>query len=242
MKRCVALFLAAGVSAALSAAFLNGEDVPANTPPKGFTRRSTASRWRAGPVPLADVRKRAKMTAAEQEEAAEGVRREGHAALEGRGRRAVYDGQGANLATVKDYTDFELMADWKIEAGGDSGVYLRGVPQVQIWDSATLTDKLAEDKDKGSGGLWNNPKGSAGKDPAKNADLPPGQWNSFRIVMKGDKVSVTLNGQLVVDKAPLTAITPLPEKGPIELQQHPKQDGKLGKIQFRNVYIRELTE
>ena len=64
--------------------------------------------------------------------------------------------------------------------------------------------------------------------------------------MKGEKVSVKLNGVLVVDVVALENIwekgKPLPEKGPIELQQHPKQDGKFGKIMFKNIYIKELPE
>ena len=46
----------------------------------------------------------------------------------------VFDGKGDSLCTTRDFGDFELLADWKIENGGDSGVYLRGSPQVQIWD------------------------------------------------------------------------------------------------------------
>src|SRR5207245_2960829 len=50
----------------------------------------------------------------------------------------VNDGQGGNLATASDYGNIELWIDWKIEPKGDSGVYLRGMPQVQIWDSDAL--------------------------------------------------------------------------------------------------------
>jgi hypothetical protein len=158
----------------------------------------------------------------------------------------VNDGQGGNLATVKDYADFELWVDWKIEPKGDSGIYLRGEPQVQIWDSDSLDPKKYEKEyGKGSGALWNNSK-PEDKVPLKKADKAPGEWNTFHIVMKGGKVTVKLNGELVVDKVALENIwekgQPLPEKGPIELQQHPKQDGKFGKIMFRNIYIKELSE
>src|SRR5262249_15347190 len=87
-----------------------------------------------------------------------------------------YDGKGNNLQTVKDYGDFELWVDWKIGKKGDSGIYLRGHPQVQIWDNPT-----------GSGGLFNNQKNP--KDPLKVADKPVGEWNTFRIIMKGDRVT-----------------------------------------------------
>jgi 3-keto-disaccharide hydrolase len=147
---------------------------------------------------------------------------------------------GVNLQTAKDYGDFDLMVDWKIEKAGDSGIYLRGTPQVQIWDSDNLPASIREvDAHTGSGGLWNNPKGSKGKQPLKNADKPVGQWNTFHIVMRGDKVTVKLNGELVVDDAPLApykafGFDKLPEKGPIELQYHGD------KLWFKNVYIKEL--
>ena len=92
-----------------------------------------------------------------------------------------------------------MYVDWKIPPKGDSGIYLRGNPQVQIWDSDTLGDNLADDRGTGSGGLWNNPKESKGKEPLVKADKPVGEWNTFHIVMKGDKVTVFLNGEKVVD-------------------------------------------
>jgi hypothetical protein len=154
------------------------------------------------------------------------------------------DGLGYNLATAKDFGNFELYVDWKIEPQGDSGIYLRGEPQVQIWDSDALGGNLAADKGKGSGGLWNNPKGSKGKDPSKKADKAPGEWNTFRIIMKGKNVTVFLNGEKVVDDAELVPIygKELPGKGPVELQQHYRNDGKPGNIWFKNIYIKELPE
>ena len=121
--------------------------------------------------------------------------------------RASSRRRGCSLQTAKDYGDFEWHVDWKIEKAGDSGLYLRGQPQVQIWDSDNLTEGLKADKGTGSGGLWNNPlpKGadpkSIGKMPLKKADKPVGEWNTFKIVMKGDKVTIHLNGELVVDNA-----------------------------------------
>jgi 3-keto-disaccharide hydrolase len=158
----------------------------------------------------------------------------------------VNDGKGDNLATVKHYRNFELMLDWKIEPKGDSGVYLRGIPQVQIWDSDSLDQKrFALEYGKGSGALWNNPD-PKDKVPLKRADKPAGEWNSFHIVMKGDKVTVKLNGELVVDNVTLANVfekgKPLTVRGPIELQRHPKQDGTLGKLWFKNVYIKELPD
>lgn len=145
---------------------------------------------------------------------------------------------GVSLQTVKDYGNFELMVDWKIEKKGDSGIYLRGQPQLQIWDSDNLAENLKADWGTGSGGLWNNPAGDPAKQPLKKADKPVGQWNTFHITMIGDEVTVKLNGVLVVNKGKLPNYffrgKPLPAKGPIELQYHGDP------LWFTNIYIKEL--
>jgi hypothetical protein len=134
-----------------------------------------------------------------------------------------YTGKGGkNLATAKNYKDFEMWVDWKITKGGDSGVYLRGKPQVQIWDNK-----------EGSGGLWNNPKGAPGKEPLVVADKPIGEWNTFYIKMVGDKVTVKLNDKLVVDNAQMLE-GKVPAEGPLELQIHGSP------LWFRNVFVKEL--
>lgn len=96
----------------------------------------------------------------------------------------VNGGNGAYATTEKDYGDFELLLEYKTVPLADSGIYLRGVPQVQIWDY-TEKAKFSIGANKGSGGLWNNSPGAPGKDPLVLADKPFGQWNSFRIVMVG---------------------------------------------------------
>ena len=146
-----------------------------------------------------------------------------------------YDGRkGAkNLATAKDYKDFEFWCEWKITKAGDSGIYLRGKPQVQIWDSSILEGSLKADRDKGSGGLWNNKPGSEGKEPLVNADKPIGEWNSMYVKMVGARVTVILNDKKVVDNA-LFLNGEIPAKGPIELQVHGTP------LWFRNIYVREL--
>jgi hypothetical protein len=144
-----------------------------------------------------------------------------------------FDGKGHSLCTAKDYSDFEMLVDWKIEAGGDSGIYLRGTPQVQIWDTANR--KVGAQV--GSGGLYNNKKGAS--KPLKLADKPVGQWNTFRIIMTGEMVTVYLNGELVVDNVVMENYwerdKPIYPNGQIELQSH----GSL--LYFRNVFIREIT-
>jgi hypothetical protein len=149
----------------------------------------------------------------------------------------VNDGQGAYATTEKDYGDFELLIEYKTVAKADSGIYLRGVPQVQIWDS-TEKEKASIGADKGSGGLWNNSPGAPGKDPLVLADKPFGEWNKFRIVMIGARVSVWLNEKLVVDAATLENFydrnVAVPARGPIELQTHG------GEIRWRNIFLREI--
>ena len=110
----------------------------------------------------------------------------------------VNDGQGAYLTTDKDYGDIELLVDFKIGPKGDSGVYLRGTPQVQIWDF-TEPSYARIGADKGSGGLWNNSRRRAGKDPLVLADKPIGEWNTFRIIQVGERTTVYLNDKLVVE-------------------------------------------
>ena len=138
------------------------------------------------------------------------------------------------------------MVDYKTVPGADSGIYLRGVPQVQIWDTTEKAGKWKLGADKGSGGLWNNGKaGAPGRDPLVHADKPLGEWNSFHITMRGTIVTVVLNGKLVVDKAPLNNFwdrktplskrKPLIKRGPIQLQTHG------GEISWRNIYVKELS-
>ncbi len=150
----------------------------------------------------------------------------------------INDGKGLYLTTDKNYGDFEFLIDYKTVAKADSGIYLRGVPQVQIWDYTKEGGKWKIGADKGSGGLWNNSKGAPGKDPLVLADKPFGQWNRFRIVMTGSHVTIWLNDKLVVDHAVLENYFDrkggLPAKGPIQLQTHG------GEISWRNILIREI--
>ncbi|NIP98065.1 MAG: DUF1080 domain-containing protein, partial [Akkermansiaceae bacterium] len=69
----------------------------------------------------------------------------------------------------------------KVAPGSDSGIYLRGTPQVQIWDTTEAAGHWRHGAHKGSGGLWNNGAGAPGRDPLVHADHPPGEWNRMRI-------------------------------------------------------------
>jgi len=156
------------------------------------------------------------------------------------------DGHGKYATTEKEYGDFELLVEYNMAPKGDSGIYLRNVPQVQIWD-ATDPDGGKLGREKGSGGLWNNAAGHPGKDPLVLADKPAGEWNKFRILMVGSRVSVWLNEKMVVDHAILEnyydnndkslapeARRPIPARGPICLQTHGAP------IRWRNIFIREI--
>ena len=115
----------------------------------------------------------------------------------------VNDGHGVFLSTEKDFRDFELWIDYKTVPEADSGIYLKGTPQIQIWDTTEAGGKWDIGADKGSGGLFNNSPKSTGRDPLVKADRPFGQWNRFRIRQIGERTSVWLNDQLVVDHARL---------------------------------------
>ncbi|MDR0535695.1 MAG: DUF1080 domain-containing protein [Puniceicoccales bacterium] len=147
----------------------------------------------------------------------------------------VNDGAGPFLATTKNYGDFELIVDYKTVPKADSGVYLRGYPQVQIWDS-TNPREFKNGAQKGSGALWNNSR--EGRFPLNKADLPFGEWNRLRILMVGSRVWVWLNGKPTVLGAVLEDYldrrTPILPRGPILLQTHG------GEIRWRNIFIREI--
>lgn len=173
--------------------------------------------------------KRAKLTPgqlAEEQAKADAIMRKHWRVVDG---VLEFDGGGFSLVTVRDYADFELLVDWKIiHPHGDSGIYLRGSPQVQIWDP--------QQRKVGSGGLFNNKKNP--KSPTKIADNPIGQWNTFRIKMIGERVTVHLNGELVVDEVIMENYwdrnLPIFPAEQIELQCHGDP------ICFRNIFIRKI--
>lgn len=148
----------------------------------------------------------------------------------------LYIGHGwDNICTVKDYADFELLVDWKLDPSGkepDAGVYLRGAPQVQIWD-IRRTDVGAQ---VGSGGLYNNKKNPS--TPTSVEDNKLGEWNTFRIIMRGEKVTVWLNGTKVVDNVVLENYwdrnLPIFPREQIEMQAHGSR------CYFRNIYVKQL--
>ncbi len=205
--------------------FLASGSFSAAQAPAGFTPLFNGKDLTGWKGLVADPPKRARMSQeelAKAQEAADQRMRDHWKAADG---VLVFDGKGDNLCTARDYGDFELLVEWKILKDGDSGLYLRGSPQVQIWDRAD-----------GSGGLYNNMKNPS--KPLVNADKPVGEWNAFRIKMAGDRVTVHLNGVLVADNVVMENYwerdKPIYPTGAIELQNHGNT------LYFRNLFIQEL--
>lgn len=178
---------------------------------------------------------------------------------------------GKDLWSAKEYKDYILYVDWRIkevpwknpnvplilpsglhkrdEKGNeitmlvpdsDSGILQRGYPKCQanIWGwpigSGEVYGYRTDDKMP--------PEVRRGATPKTNADRNIGEWNTFKITMKGDRMTVELNGILVIENAQMPGI---PEKGPIGLQHHgSKKDGQWvsppSLVQFRNIYIKEI--
>ncbi|MFC1782387.1 DUF1080 domain-containing protein [Planctomycetota bacterium] len=202
-----------------------------NESPPGFTALFNGKDLTGWKGLVADPPKRAQMSpeelAATQKEA--DAKMHEHWKVEG--GVLVFDGKGASLCTIRDYEDFEMLVDWKIGPNGDSGIYLRGSPQVQIWDPAQWP--------QGSGGLYNNQKPENPRDPLVCADNPIGSWNTFRIIMVGERVTVYLNGKKVVDNVVMENYwerdKPIYPVGQIELQSHSSP------LYFMNIFIREIS-
>ncbi len=176
-----------------------------------------------------------------------------------------------SLWTKEEFGNFVLLIDWRIKKttglypmkiiqpdgsykrdkngkvivlmrpNADSGIYLRGniKSQVNIWCWPC-----------GSGEVWGYrtdprmpPEVRAACVPKVKADNPVGQWNTFKITMIGDRLTVELNGKTVIENAQLPGV---PARGRIGLQHHggPRKNGELSPasslVQFRNIYIKEL--
>lgn len=180
-------------------------------------------------------------------------------------------GGDKGLWSDKSFGDFELHVEWKIkekkgiyntpivlpdgsykldedgkrvveaQPGADSGIYLRGVgkAQVNIWCWPIGSGEVYGYRNK-----QDDPEVRKGVTPKLNADNPVGEWNTFHITMKGDRLTVVLNGKKVLDNAQLPGV---PEEGPIALQHHggydeanDKWNGASSLVQFRNIYARPL--
>ncbi|MDR8392127.1 DUF1080 domain-containing protein [Aliifodinibius sp. S!AR15-10] len=199
-----------------------------NHPPEGFKALFNGQNLEGWEGLFGNPETRAEMSPEERAKAQKEANIEMQQHWSVRDEILYFDGNGKSLVTKKDYKDFEMLLDWKIEPGGDSGVYLRGTPQVQIWD---ITENPV-----GSGGLYNNQKNLS--EPLIPADNAIGEWNRMRIKMIGERVTVHLNGQLVVPNVVLENYwdrdKPIYSKGQIELQAHNTP------LYFKNVFIRDI--
>jgi hypothetical protein len=210
----------------------------APTPPEGFTalyNGKDLTGWRGGDT--SDHRAYLALSPEKRAERDKAWTADMLAHWKAEGDELVNDGKGKYATTEKEYGDIELTLEYNMAPLGDSGIYLRNVPQVQIWDPANAKEKK-NGADKGSGALWNNGVNN-GKFPLVVADKAPGEWNTLRIVMVGARVSVWLNGKQTVDHAILENYydrkVAIPAKGPICLQTHGAP------IRWRNVFVREIA-
>lgn len=137
----------------------------------------------------------------------------------------VNDGKGPDAFTAQSYQNFELWLDWKIPERGDSGVFLPGGQQVQIWA-----------KKPGSGGFIFDHKYAV--EPKTSADKPLNQWNTYFIRLVDGKVTVKLNDQLVMDQVEVEkGFVPAKRgaiQGPLGLQRSPHATTTW----FRNIFIK----
>ncbi len=210
--------------------------------PKGFTQLFNGkdlTGWR-GRQPNFNPAEEAKFTKEERaaKQAEWNTARDAHWKVDTAKGEIVSDGQSPHLATEKDYGDFEFQVDWlMVSRNGDSGVYLRGYPQVQVWDPDNPRE-VRNGAPKGSGALWNNNPDNPGKWPLVKADNPVGEWNTLRIRMAGSRVWVWLNDKPTVEGQVLDNFfdraQPPVARGPIELQTHGSE------IRFRNIFVREI--
>ncbi len=239
MNHRILLFAFASMLVAAAGCRTEQASRPMNTPPPGFTAlfdgTDLAGWWGAT---TEDPRKYLALSPEEfqkkHDASLDDIRR--HWSVQN--GELVNDGNGLFLTTDKSYGDFELLVDYRTVPLADSGIYLKGCPQVQIWDTTEAGGKWNLGADKGSGGLWNNSPGAPGKDPLVKADKPFGEWNHFRIVMLGSRMWVWLNGKQTVNGAILENYfdrkLAVPPRGPIQLQTHG------GEIRWRNLFIREI--
>ncbi len=236
MRIALSLIISCGLAAAQSVSL----QAAVNQPPDGFTslfNGQDLDGWRGRPH--LDPRDEAAMDEAtrQQKQAAWNDDRDKHWSVDTEKGEIVSDGHGVFLTTEKDYGNFELYVDWNLAPEGDSGIYLRGVPQIQIWDPENSA-QFQNGNQKGSGALWNNNDDNPGKWPLVKADNPTNEWNTFHVRMVGSRVWVWLNGKLTVDGAVMDNYydrdLPMFTTGCIQLQTHGSE------TRFRNIFIREI--
>ncbi|HVX66151.1 MAG TPA: DUF1080 domain-containing protein [Bryobacteraceae bacterium] len=167
--------------------------------------------------------------------------------LNGRG------GRTCNLVTDEKFGDVELWVEFMLSKGSNSGVYLHGLYEVQIFDSYGSTEPVSSSDAGGIYHRWINEQGVGGSAPSRNVSRPPGQWQSYHIWFQGPRfdangkkianakfLRVVFNGFTVQKdveaEGPTRAAMNIPEAAtnPIMLQ------GDHGPVAFRNIYVRPL--
>jgi len=162
------------------------------------------------------------------------VEKDGSVALHPRPGERGWTRYDAYLTTARQYKDFILDLEFKINKGGNSGVFLRvGDPksqvksgfEVQILDTHGKKNPGAHD----CGGVI----GTAG--PSKNMAKPAGEWNRYTITCAGSQLKVVLNGEQIIDlDLSKSGLKNRPPKGYIGFQDEAKP------VWYRNVRIKEL--
>ena len=136
-----------------------------------------------------------------------------------------------NLRTVQEFEDFNLTLEVNVIKGGNSGIYLRGVYEVQVQD-----DYGKDPTPHSMGGIYSRIQ------PAQNATKPAGEWQQMDITLLERHVTVKLNGVTIVDNAPLQGCTGGAlwadefRPGPIYLQ------GDHTGVQYRNILLRPVVK
>jgi hypothetical protein len=129
---------------------------------------------------------------------------------------------GNDLVTIDRWTDFKLHAEFRYPAGSNSGIYLRGRYEAQVED-----DYGRWPESHLMGGIYGF------LTPRVNAARKPSEWQSFDLTLVGRRVTISLNGETVIDRQEIPGITGGAldsnegEPGPIMLQ------GDHGRIDFR---------
>jgi hypothetical protein len=137
---------------------------------------------------------------------------------------------GTDLVSESKFKDFVLRYEYKILKGANSGVYLRGRHEIQVLDDY----ERGKPGKGGNGAIYNTAPA------AKFASKPAGEWQTAEATMKGDKVTVVLNGEKIHDNVTVDKATGgeldrnVDQPGPIMLQ------GDHGAISFRRIEIKEL--
>jgi hypothetical protein len=164
------------------------------------------------------------------------------------------EGRTVNLVTTEKFGDIELYLEFMLAKGSNSGVYLHGLYEVQIFDSFGTPESMLKTSDCGAiYHRWMNERGIGGSAPAHNASRAPGEWQSYHIWFQAPRfdasgkktqnakfIRVLFNGVPVQKDVeidgPTRAHMPLSEaaENPVMLQ------GDHGPVAFRNIYVRPL--